>query len=256
MKKIFLVIADYKDEKQDLFENKISPINEAYCLKHGFEYMFVKKDTPPMIRDNPTWWKFTILQELLDKNQLNDGDVFTHLDADMVIVDDSTSYQTSKSFSYSIDNGNSHCMGNYTMTINDWSRKLVENVLKDEPLKKMHDDPEWRSYWATGGGVMREQGVWYILAGIQPHSWVPFPDLPNSGFHSKTTPEPVYSLEELEEHVEIRGPEWNCTLLAEEADDYISQSLQKYNIVRSKKEDIIIRHFAGGQRWREEYLNH
>jgi hypothetical protein len=30
--------------------------------------------------------------------------------------------------------------------------------------------------------------------------------------------------------------------------------LQKYNIVKSKKEDTIIRHFGGGQPWREEYL--
>jgi hypothetical protein len=44
------------------------------------------------------------------------------------------------------------------------------------------------------------------------------------------------------------GPEWNTTLLEEEFDitpDY----LKKYNIVKSKKADTKIRHFAGGQPW-------
>ncbi len=245
MKKIFLVIANYKDHKQEFFENKISPLNEKYCEKHGFEYMFIK-DTPPLFRENPTWWKFTILQGMIKNGELKDGDVFTHLDADMVIVKSDQSYETEKSFSYSVDNGNTHCMGNYTITINDWSKNLVENILSEDLWQKMRNDDHWENF--------REQAAWYTLAGILPHSWKPFKDMPNYGFHSKVTKNLEYSIDELNEHVEVRGPEWDCTLLAEEANDAVSSMLQKYNINRSLKKDTIIRHFAGNQPWNEEYV--
>ena len=52
----------------------------------------------------------------------------------------------------------------------------------------------------------------------------------------------------------MRGPEWDTTLLEEEAEDRVSEALQKYNIVKSKKEDTIVRHFAGGQPWNPEYF--
>ena len=59
----------------------------------------------------------------------------------------------------------------------------------------------------------------------------------------------------MDKHVEVRGPEWDTTLLAEEATDPVSQALQKYNIVKSQKEDTIVRHFAGGQPWNPSYFN-
>lgn len=245
MKKIFLVIANYKDFKQEFFENKISPLNEKYCEKHGFEYRFIK-NTPPIFRDNPTWWKFTILQEMLRSGELCDGDVLTHFDADMVIVKSDKSYETNKSFSYSVDNGNTHCMGNYTITVNDWSRSLVGNILSEELWVKMRNDAHWKDF--------REQAAWYTLAGIVHHSWVSFFKMPNNGFHSKKTESLFYSLADIEEHVEVRGPEWNTTLLKEEANDPVSRMLQTYNINKSKKEDTIIRHFAGNQPWNEEYI--
>mgnify|MGYP000001667498 FL=1 len=245
MKKVFLVIANYKDSKQEFFEKKISPINERYCDKHGFEYLFIK-ETPELFRENPTWWKFTILQEMLNKGELKDGDVFTHLDADMVIVKSDESYQTDKSFSYSIDNGNTHCMGNYSITINDWSRQLVKNILSEDLWQKMRNDPHWKEF--------REQAAWYTLSGVLHHSWDSFLEMPNKGFHSKKTENLNYSLSELGEHVEIRGPEWNTTLLQEEANDPVSQMLQKYNINKTQKKDTIIRHFAGRQPWNEEYI--
>ena len=99
-----------------------------------------------------------------------------------------------------------------------------------------------------------EQASWYSLCAIKDHSWIPFLDLANKGWHSHESLTPVLTLEELEENVEIRGPEWNTTLLEEEANDSVSKSLMKYNIVKSKKEDTIIRHFGGGQPWGAEYL--
>ena len=245
MKKIFLVIANYKDDRQRVFEENISPINEAYCKKHGFEYVFIK-DTPPLFRGNPTWWKFTVLREMLQSGRLKDGDVFSHFDADMIIVKDNLPYQTNKSFAYSIDNGNTHCMGNYSITVNEWSRNLVNQILDEERYQKFQNDEHWINF--------REQACWYTLCGIPPHSWIPFFDIDNHGWHVREGHEAYYSVEELKQHVEILGPEWNTTLLAEEANDPVSRNLQLYNIVKSKKEDTIIRHFAGGQPWNPKYF--
>ena len=54
--------------------------------------------------------------------------------------------------------------------------------------------------------------------------------------------------------MQVKGPEWDTTLLEEETEDPISKGLQKYNIVKSKKEDTIVRHFAGGQPWNAKYF--
>ena len=245
MKKIFLVIANYKDDRQRVFEENISPINEAYCKKHGFEYVFIK-NTPQLFRQNPIWWKFLALRDMISSETLKDGDVFTSLDSDMVIVKDDALYQTDKSFSYAIDNGNTHCMGSFTLIVNSWSRNMVNLVLDEQRYLKNKDRKIWTS-WA-------DQASWYDLCGIKDHSWIPFTDLPNYGWHSDESCVPHFSIEELRENIEIRGPEWNTTLLAEEANDPVSRNLQLYNIVRSKKEDTIIRHFAGGQPWNPGYF--
>ncbi|MDB4314575.1 hypothetical protein N9955_00950 [bacterium] len=245
--KHLLVIARYKCEKQKIFEEQISPKNKEYCEKHGINYIVIDNSYDiKLFRDNPTWWKFSLPQEMIKSNYLRDGDILIHMDADMVIVDPSKEYTTNKSFSYAIDNGNTHCMGNYCMVINDWTKNLIDKILDD----KFYEDNKEKDHWRQ----FREQAAWYSLAGIKPHSWESFFTLANLGFHSSGDSEAFYSLKELEEHVEIKSPEWNTTLLDEECDDPVSQMLQQYNIVKTKKEDTIIRHFAGGQRWREEYL--
>jgi len=237
MNKYFLVIARYPNEKQAIFDNHISPINKRYCAKHGFEYVVIDNDYPlELIRDNPTWWKFSLVQDWIDSGRVKEGDIVTHFDADMVIVKDDKSYETSKSFSYAVDNGNTHCMGNYTVTVNEWSVDLIRRILDESLYQKLKDTPHWQEF--------REQAAWYTLSGILPHSWISFFDMPNYGFHSTTSPDLHYSLE----------PEWDTTLLAEEAADPVSRALQKYNIVKSRKEDTIVRHFAGRQPWNEEYF--
>ena len=246
MKKIFLVIANYKDDRQKIFEEKISPINKKYCDKHSLEYIAVK-ETPPLFRDNPTWWKFTIVRDMIKDGRLQDGDTLTHFDADMVIVKDNLSYPTNKSFSYSIDNGNTHCMGNYSININEWSKNLINQILDEKRFNRHRENNHWLNF--------REQACWYTLCGVLTHSWIPFFNMDNYGWHSSKSSETYYSIEELKEHVEVLGPEWNTTLLAEEAEDHVSKSLQKYNIVKSRKEDTIIRHFAGGQPWNPEYFD-
>jgi hypothetical protein len=138
-------------------------------------------------------------------------------------------------------------MGNYSITVNEWSIDLINRILSEDLYQKLKDTDHWQNF--------REQAAWYTLSGILPHSWVSFFDMPNYGFHSTVSPDLCYSLEDLDKHVEIRGPEWDTTLLAEEAADPVSQALQKYNIVKSKKEDTIVRHFAGGQTWDPVYFN-
>jgi hypothetical protein len=69
------------------------------------------------------------------------------------------------------------------------------------------------------------------------------------GWHQNKTEDTKYSIEDLYNNIQVLGPEWNTTLLAEEH-DLIGPMLMQYNITRSKKEDTIIRHFAGGQQWR------
>jgi hypothetical protein len=79
--------------------------------------------------------------------------------------------------------------------------------------------------------------------------------MPNYGWHSAYNEnETYYSIDDLYEHVEVRSPEWNTTLLTEEQSDPVSEWLQQYNIVSSQKENTIIRHWAGGQPWNyQEY---
>lgn len=248
MNKHLLVIARYKCDKQNLFENFISPKNKEYALKHGFNYIEIKNDYAlEVIRGNPTWWKFSIIKDFINDGTFKIGDIVTHFDADMAIVKDDYAYLTSKSFSYSIDNGNTHCMGNFSIKINEWSIDLINKILDDS----FYESCKYFNHWQN----FREQAAWYTLCGIQTHSDKSFFEIENYGWHSYVTPYTYYDIETLHKHVDIKGPEWNTTLLEEEQDDNISRSLQKYNIVKSFKNNTIIRHFAGGQPWSMEYLN-
>jgi hypothetical protein len=243
MSKYLLVIADYSAPKQEIFDNQISPRNKEFAEQHGYEYI-VSKGRDQKFRGNPTWWKFTIPVEMIQDGTLKRGDKLVHFDADMVMCKPELDYPNDKSFAYSIDNGNTHCMGNYSLMMNDWSVGMLESMLSEELWQKMYRDPHWVNF--------REQASWYTLAGVVSHSWTPFFDLDNYGWHSNVTENMKYSIDELNEHVHILRPEWNTTLLEDDADDPVTQQLLKYNIVKSKKEDTIIRHFAGGQPWEVE----
>lgn len=239
MKKILFVIANYKDERQQFFEQHFSPRNQKFADIHGYDYMTSKGGE--IFRGNPTWWKFTLVKEMLNDGTLNEGDELLHLDADMRIDKFDNDYPCDKSFSVCIDNGNTFCMGSYKMKINDWTKKLVNNILDENLWQKKKNDPHWQTF--------REQAAFYTLCGIVPHSWTSFLTLPNYGWHQNKTEDTKYSISELNEHVQVLRPEWNTTLLSEEFSE-IGPVLMQYNITKSKKEDTIIRHFAGGQTWK------
>ena len=44
MKKYLMVIARYKDWRQEFFETHMSPKNKEYCELHNFEYIEIKND--------------------------------------------------------------------------------------------------------------------------------------------------------------------------------------------------------------------
>lgn len=245
MKKFLLVVANYKDQRQEIFDKIYSERNKEYCYKHGYEY--VVSPGIEIFRSNPTWWKFTVPQKLINDGVVKDGDTILHLDADMIYHDINIEYPHVKPFTYAIDNGNSHCMGNYTLRVCDWSRKLIENIL-DESLWNTHKDSDLWKLW-------REQAAWYTLAGIPRHSWVDFRILPHKGWHQtddQTRQQFKYSLKELYENVDVLGPEWNSTILSEDRDS-IPEEIFQYYISKSSRKNCIIRHFAAGQAWRTDY---
>lgn len=250
MNKFLMVIAMYRDSRQDFFESHMSPRNKEYCEKHGFQYLEYKSGLEPY-RGNMTWLKFTIVRDLINNGTLKDGDVLTHLDADMCIVDTSKPYVTNKSFTYSIDSGNTHCMGSYSIKINDWSKKMIDLILDEVRYNQLNNRMtvhEAFGHTSSFWGEFREQASWYSLAGIKRHSWEPFWNLPDNGWHSDKNEFTVYSLEELYEHVEILPTAWNVTEMS-------GESNCQFNINKCEKDDIIIRHFAGGQNWRADYFD-
>ena len=246
MNKHLFVIARYDNVRQKIYQDYIAPKNKDYCERHGIQYIEVNHDwNIPDFRGKITWMKFYLVQDWIKKGILKDGDSIVNFDADMVVVKPEFEYKTDKSFSYAIDSCNSHCMGNYCINVNDWSKKLVGDIL-DENLYQNHKNTRhWKFF--------REQAAWYTLAGIKPFSKVSYLDQPNYGFYSTDT-EPVYTLEELQRHVEVKSPIWDCTLLEDEIDNRYAARIRKFFINKTESKDTIIRHFAARQPWREEYL--
>jgi len=246
MKKILFVIAKYDGFKQKIFDEIISPRNASFCEKHGFKYVEIKNNIDlPLERYNPTWWKFTILRDLINSGKVSDGDIVTHIDADMYFVKEDVSLETDKSFSYAICSGNTHCMGWYSIKINDWSRNLINNILSEERFQKLYNKITIHDRFKTHSSFwheFREQASWYSLAGIKRHSDKPFWEYSNNGFHSEPNEDVVYSLDDLEKHVSIFPTEWNVT-------EWENESACQFNINKVKREDVILRHFAGGQSW-------
>jgi hypothetical protein len=243
MKKILFVMADYPDWRQDFFNTWMSPRNKEYAKIHGFEYAEMlklpKEQEGRYFRNNPTWLKFKVVNDWIEQGLVVDGDIVSHIDADICVVDTSKPFQTSKSFGYAIDSCNTHCMGAYTITINEWSRKLMKNILDAARFERLKNMPHWQTF--------REQACWYTMCGIQPHSWIPFTELPNYGFHELQNDEVVYSLDELQNHVEIFPTEWNVTHVA-------GEGFNDYFMIPTNRKKTIFRHFAGGQRWQKEYF--
>lgn len=252
MKKYLYVYANYKDERQEIFENYISKRNKEFCRIHNYEYLELKEDVTPF-RGNYTWLKFSQVNEWVNSNFLKEGDLILNLDADMSIQKFDLDYPNDKTFSYSIDNGNTHCMGNYSLKINEWGKNLLDNILSETRYNDLKDKITRHELFGTDSSFwdhFREQASWYSLAGIKRHSQESFFNLPNYGWHSDKNEYTIYSLKELHENVHILPTEWNVTIMSGESNG----DSFPYFINKTKKEDTIIRHFAAGTEWTKEYL--
>jgi hypothetical protein len=248
-KKYLMVLADYQDWRQEFFEEHMSPRNKEYCNIHNYEYLEIKNFRS--IRNSPTWAKFTVLQDLVKDGTVREGDLFTHIDADMCIVKKNNFLTTNKSFSYAIDSANSHNMGWYSMKINSWSVSLLDNILSEERYKKLNDQETYHPYFKKYSSFWhdaKEQASWYSLAGISRHSEKSFWKLPNYGWHSDLNDTTLYSLNELIQNVEVYPTKWNVS-------DLKGESNCKFLKNRVYYHQTIIRHFAGGQDWRKDWFN-
>ena len=173
------------------------------------------------------------------KKEIIDGDTVMSIDADICVFDITKPFVTKKSFGYAIDSCNTHCMGAYTININEWSRKMINNMLDQEMYLRLKDTPIWKMW--------NDQAAWYTIAGIKRHSWIPFRELENNGWHSNPNSDVKYSISDLEKHVELLPVEWNVTHVA-------GEGFNEYFINPSHRKDTIFRHFAGGPAWDEKYF--
>jgi hypothetical protein len=241
-RRILLVVADYPDARQLVFDVLFSPRNKAYCAHHGWEYMVSKGDD---FRRQKNWCKVKIAERMIRRGELKDGDSIAVMDADMIIANGLQPFVTRKSMAYAVDSCNSHCTGFFILNVNDWTRSCLDRWLDEDLYWRHCDEPRWRA-WC-------EQAAWYHIAGIDAWEATPCLALPDLGWHRQGGPDVCMTLDELHEHVEVRGAEWGATLLDEEFDNPGALALQSRYLNRVRKEDVIIRHFCGSQRWRHEY---
>ena len=248
--KFLLVFASYSDSRQDFFNEWMSPRNKEYCRIHGVEYIEITSNLVPF-RGNLTWLKFTKIREFIQSGKFQLNDEVVHIDADMCLIHPEIEFPCPKSFNYSIDSGNSHCMGCFSLKINDWSIKMIDLILDETRFNELNDRVslhEAFGYTNAFWHEFREQASWYALAGVKRHSWVPFTELPDYGWHSSGDL-PTYSLEELYEHVGVLPASWNVTEME-------GESGCEFLINRTERNEVLIRHFAGGQKWREEWFGY
>jgi hypothetical protein len=240
MKKILLQVANYQDYKQDYFL-KFQEKTKNFALKHNYIYHHFDSKIGDR---NYSWQKIVRANQLLQDKYVNDDDIIFCLDADACIFDISNDFPCINNFNYAIDNGNTHCMGIWSMKICDWTKQLLINLLDDQRYEKYKNTELWNT-WS-------EQGSWYTITGLPRHSWTNFMLVNNYGWNSEVGEDTIYSIEELKNNINLLEPIWNTTLLEEDYDT-TPAICQQYHIVKSIKEETKIRHFAG-QQWRLDYL--
>lgn len=256
MKKIFLTMPHYTGERLSLYKKYMEPRNKAFCKLHDYKYVATSPDTLTVTqlldgiapRDNFMFFRWKVIKDAIEAGTLKDGDIVTQFDCDVYIAQLKYNFETKKSFTYAIDSGNTHCLGIFSLRINEFTKRLIDAIICPQRHYKCSRYPLFTEngnhdtlYYAN------DQHAYYHIAGIKPHSWKSFLDLPNYGFHSLTTPNTLFTLKELLDNVEVLGPEWNTTHLVEETGD--NGKPNTYDIVRTTRDQVIYRHFAGGQPW-------
>jgi len=250
MNKYLLIIAKYPDWRQDFFNERILPRTKEYCLIHDYELVYIN-DGIKKIRDSFTWNKPFIIDKMLN-SQLSDGDILTSFDADAIIVDKYKDFvpPKGKSFTYAIDSANTHNMGFYSLVNNDWTKSLFKNIISEERYHKLSSKISYHSGLQTYSKFwddLPHQASVYSLFGIQRHSDKSFLKQKNYGWGSQLDEDTVYNSKELEKRVQILNSEWNTTEMPGESSCIFYINKTSYN-------NVIIRHFAGPQQWRDIWL--
>jgi hypothetical protein len=194
MKKFFLTLPNYTDWKLSAYQRYMAPRNKKYCELHGYRYLELPFSSNIRVfkgisdGENVMFYRWKILKDAIEANKLNDNDIITMFDCDVFISQLNKKFETNKSFTYAIDSGNTHCMGIFSLRVNEFTRKLINAITSQERydvLKTKHlykeDIQQEVPFYAN------DQHAYYHVAGIKPHSWVSFLEMPNYGFHSCKT---------------------------------------------------------------------
>jgi len=261
MKKYLTTFSLYDGERKFLYENYAKPRFQRYAEIHGLEFIefneknFSIQTLHPEFdsRENMHFNRWLQFKKMISDGMIKDGDIIYNFDADIFIKEMDQFFIPEKGFTYAIDSGNTHCFGFFALKINDFSKKLIDLIVNRERWLKLKDyiffNEHYNQYckWHIA-----DQQMYYTCAGIKPHSWQSFYELPHCGLHSYVTEHTVFSLDELYKNVNILPTEWNVTQLLEETGS--NGKPNTYDIVKSSIDKTIFRHFAGGQKWRfEEY---
>ena len=130
MKTVLVCFAAYTGDKKKFFNKYTEPRFKKYADFHGWETKIVKDYSKyTLTRQHPTWMSWLIINDMIQKGELKDGDNVMSIDADICVYDITKPFITNKSFSYAIDSCNTHCMGAYTIKINEWSRNMIAACL-------------------------------------------------------------------------------------------------------------------------------
>ena len=245
--KYFFTIARYSDYRQKIFDEVISPRNQAYCDRHGYKYVVIGNDqevTP--FRGNITWNKISIIRDLLNAGKLQDGDIITNFDADCLIVNDREEFAPDggRSMALALDSGNTYCFGWTSFKIDEWSRNFINRLLDDRlwhnriQIATKHEGFPNRPPYPFAL-EFREQAMFYSLFGIKRHSNEPFEHMHHRGIGSARDTDTVYDVYDFAKHVKLYGPEFNCTIWPGESDTtfYINKL--------DHPEEVMVRHLTG-----------
>ncbi len=245
--KYFFVISRYpeNDYRTKIFREVFSPRNKEFAEKHGLKYVEITNEQHiNLVRGNPTWWKFSIPLSLINAGTLEDGDTLIHYDSDILNCKPEVSLELpeGKSFGYSIDSGNTCCMGFYSVRINEWSKQLFRNVMDEERWERLKDQITIHERFGTYSSYaqeFREQSMIHRMFGVPRHSDKSYWDFNNHGWHLCPDQECIYSLGELDSNVHVFPTAYNVT-------EWEGESSLQFNINGDvKKEDVVLRHFTG-----------
>ena len=253
MNKYFITLAEYPDNRQNLYETYNAPRIREYCKLHGFKFIEVTPKTssvpqpiviPHDLSNDKRFSRWWLINEAIEAGKLKEGDIVTYTDCDVFIAKLDQPLITNKSFTYAIDSGNSHNTGLFSLKVNDYTKKLIKAILSKERYEQLRNYPIWKENFNGYHPLYdHDQDAYYHCVGLPAHSWVPYFDLPNYGFHTRKE-NTIFELDEIMDNTEILPVEWNVTHLVEETGN--NGVPDTYDIIRTTKDKVIARHFVGG----------